>query len=221
MTIVGLLDADLQEATEYRAGGIGPLFAQVRVEERFPIHEFLNRALRACRAARVTTVLNLFVDEIEVYRAGEDEVDNLERVLKLARDESIPAESTSFVLMLLHEDDNLVHVISVEASTDHPADEPAITVLDTADVPGGGEEEDDAWEAEADVADYADEPDQAEDDAAAKDLVRTFLERLLGELTRELSLSEPELDVWIDREGRYDFQLMYADALPPDAGPPQ
>jgi hypothetical protein len=196
MTIVGLLDADLQEATEYRAGGIGPLFAQVRVEERFPIHEFLNRALRACRAARVTTVLNLFVDEIEVYRAGEDEVDNLERVLKLARDESIPAESTSFVLMLLHEDDNLVHVISVEASTD-------------------------AWEAEADVADYADEPDQAEDDAAAKDLVRTFLERLLGELTRELSLSEPELDVWIDREGRYDFQLMYADTLPPDAGPPQ
>lgn len=220
MTIVGVLDADLQGATEYRAGGIGPLFGETRVEERFSIQEFLNRVLRACRATGITEVISLFIDEDEVYRAAEDETDNLERVLSITRDEAVHEAAASFVLMLAYEADGLVHVISVEGSTDHPVDEPAITVLDTAWVPGSEEDEEEGgWEAEADVDEEAEEPARVRDESAGEELVEAFLERLLGELTRELALSEPEIDVWIDREGQYDFNRLYADAISPDIDP--
>ena len=219
MTIVGVLDADLRGGAEYRMGGIGPFFAQTRVEERFALGEFLGRALRACQTGGVTKVVSIFVDDREVFRAGEDAEDTPERALKLARDETAGEDGVSFLLMLTHQDGDLTHVITVEATVDHPTDEPAITVLDTAWAADDEEEEEDepsGWEpddyAEDDLEDGAE--DESEEESRAKEVVQALLERLLDTLDRELSLSEPEIDVWIDREGQYNFNRLYAEALP-------
>lgn len=220
MTFVGLLDANLQGATEYRAGGIGPLFGEVRTEEPLSLPELLSRALRALRKAGVTSVVTLFVDDGAVYTDAEPAEDNLDDVLVAVDNAGDLAASRGFYLMLAHEDEALAHIITVEASVDHPADEAGLTVLDTARLveegpAEGGEELDDAVdEEEADPVDDA-EPDIVEiDDTDGEALVEAFLRRLEQELHKELALDHPELAVWTDWEGQYDPALRYSSALP-------
>ena len=150
MTFVGLLEADLQGAVEYKAGGIGPLFQETRAQEPLELPEFLSRALAGLRKAGLRSAVALFIDDAEAYTDPEaGEQDNLDAVLAAA-DEA--EEGTSFYLMLVHQDKDLSHVITVEGAVDHPADEAALTVLDLArffdDAEGGEEEDEDGAEEE-------------------------------------------------------------------------
>ena len=220
MNFVGALDANLQGATEYKAGGIGPLFGEVRTEEPFPLPELLSRTLHALRKAGVTSVVTLFVDDQEVYTDEEPAADNLDAVLAAVGGAGDLAAAGSFYLMLAHEDDELAHIITVEASVDHPADEAGLTVLDTARLldESPAEAEEDVEEAvEDDEADLEDdtEPDIVDiDDSDGEALVEAFLRRLEQELHKELALDQPELEVWTDWEGEYDPALRYSSALP-------
>jgi hypothetical protein len=226
MTFVGLLEADLQGAGEYKTGGIGPLFRETRAEEPLSLPEFLSRVIRGLRSAGVRSVVTLFVDDVEVYtdpEAGEE--DNLDAVLAAANNAE---EGTSFYLMLVHEDDELSHVITVEGAVDHPADEAAFTVLDLARFHDEGvaddeeDEDEDADEAEGgeEAGEAVDDglPDISLDERDGEALVETFLQRLLGELHKELALDEPELETWTDWEGAYDPERYSSSAIPGGTG---
>ena len=218
MTFVGLLEADLQGAVEYKAGGIGPLFQETRAQEPLELPEFLSRALAGLRKAGLRSAVALFIDDAEAYTDPEaGEQDNLDAVLAAA-DEA--EEGTSFYLMLVHQDKDLSHVITVEGAVDHPADEAALTVLDLArffDGAEGEEEEDeDGAEEEENGGDVEDDglPDIVYDERDGEALVEAFLQKLLAELQKELALDEPELETWTDWEGEYDPDLRYSSALP-------
>jgi len=223
MTFVGLLEADLQGALEYKAGGIGPLFQETRAEEPVELPEFLSRVMQGLRKAGVRSAVALFIDDSEAYSDPEaGETDNLDAVLAAADD---AAEGTSFYLTLVHQDDELSHVVTVEGAVDHPADEAALTVLDLARFLDEGAEQD---EEEEDVEDVDDEdgeevsevdeddglPDIVYDERDGEALVEGFLKKLLAELQKELALDAPELETWTDWEGEYDPELRYSSALP-------
>lgn len=216
MTFVGVLDADLQAASEYKSGGIGPLFRQSRTEEPLSLIEFLSRTIDALRKTKVTSVVTLFLDEIQVFEDAEAKDDNLTAALDAAGEVADSESGISFSLMLTYQDDDLWHVLTIEASVDHPADEAALTVLDTAKWLDEDAEEDepesDAGEPEEDV-DAG--PDIIEEDGSNGELlVEAFLQRLLGELHKELALADPEIETWTDWEGQYDPDSYYASALP-------
>jgi hypothetical protein len=223
MTFVGLLEADLQDASEYKTGGIGPLFRETRTEEPLSLSEFLSRIIRGLRKAGVRSVVTLFIDDVEVYtdpEAGEE--DNLDAVLAAANNAE---EGTSFYLMLVHEDDELSHVITAEGAVDHPADEAAFTVLDLARFLDEGaaedeDEEDDEIEAGNEAVELVDDglPDISLDERDGEALVEAFLQKLLGELHRELALDQPELETWTDWEGAYDPERHYSSAIPGGTG---
>ncbi len=244
MTFVGLLEADLQGAIDYKAGGIGPLFQEARTEEPIGLDEFLSRVISACRKAGIRSAVSLFVDDEEIHsdpEAGAE--DNLDAVLRNAGDSDI-SDGTSFYLMLVCEDKELSHVITVEASVDHPADEAAMSVLDLARFTAGEEaaeedEDDDVDEDDEEDVEEADAPsppapllrrgrgvtggrgggdlslpDITFDERDGEALVEAFLQRLLGELQKELALADPELETWTDWDGEYDPDLRYSSALP-------
>jgi hypothetical protein len=221
MTFVGLLEADLQDASEYKTGGIGPLFRETRAEELLSLSEFLSHIIRGLRKAGVKSAVTLFVDDVEVYtdpEAGEE--DNLDAVLAAANNAE---EGTSFYLMLVHEDDELSHVITAEGAVDHPADEAALTVLDLARFRDEGvaedeedeDEEEDEGQAGEEAGEPADDglPDISLDERDGEALVEAFLQKLLGELHRELALDQPELETWTDWEGAYDPERHYSSAI--------
>ena len=132
MTVIGLIDAELRGAEEYKTGGLPP-FRKTRVRVPFAVHEFLERACRALEKLGVTTVVSLFVDELAVYQEPEGKEANLKDVLALARAKSSDMEAaTSFHIMLMHEDDDFTHVISIEGNVDHVVEAPAISVVDIA-----------------------------------------------------------------------------------------
>ncbi len=217
MTFVGLLEVDLQGAIDYKAGGIGPLFQEARTEEPIGLDEFLSRVTSALRKAGIRSAVSLFVDDEEIYsdpEAGAE--DNLDVVLRNAGDSNV-SDGTSFYLMLVCEDKELSHVITVEASVDHPADEAAMSILDLArfnDGEGAAEKEEPeaAEEDEASLDDGL--PDITFDERDGEALVEAFLQKLLGELQKELALADPELETWTDWDGEYDPDLRYSSALP-------
>jgi hypothetical protein len=223
MTFVGLLEADLQGASEYKTGGIGPLFRETRAEEPLSLSEFLSRITRGLRKAGVRSVVALFIDDAEVYtdpEAGEE--DNLDAVLAAANNAD---DGTSFYLMLVHEDDELSHVITAEGAVDHPADEAALTVLDLArfrdeSAVDDEEEEEDEGEDSEEGGEPADDglPDIILDERDGEALVEAFLQKLLGKLHKELALDQPELETWTDWEGAYDPERNYSSAIPGGTG---
>ena len=212
---VGCLEADLQGASEYQSGGVGPLFRETRREAPFSLLELLKRTLDALRKAGLTSAVTLFIDELEIYTAEEESADNLDEVLAAAQDAVAEDEGISCYVMLTHEDDALAHTLTVEASVDHPADEAAITVLDVAtplDEDGWVEaDEDDSGEPLQPVGD--DVTFVEEDELAGEALVESFLLRLLDELDKALALDAPELETWIDWGGQHTG-LGYGKAAP-------
>jgi hypothetical protein len=212
MAVIGMIDAELRGAKEYKTGGLPP-FRRTRVRGPFPVHEFLERACRALEKLGVTSVVSLFVDELAVYQEPEGKEANLEDVLALARGKSSDMEAaTSFHIMLMHADEDLTHVISMEGSIDHVVEAPAISVVDIAR--SATEEEDEGAESDASAVEVsageALEPseveyeeveyEEPEDEVRSEDEVRmdAFLERLVRELDRELALDEPETEVRLD-----------------------
>ena len=216
---VGCLEADLQGASEYQSGGVGPLFRETRREAPFSLLEFLKRTLDALRKAGLTSAVTLFIDELEIYTAGEESDNNLDEVLAAAQDAVAEDEGVSFYLSLTHEHDAMAHAIIVEASVDHPADEAAITVLDVAtplDEDGWVEaDEDDPGEPLQPVGDDVTFVEEDEWDGEA--LVESFLLRLLDELDKALALDEPELETWIDWDNQH-AGLGYGKAVPDTPG---
>lgn len=226
-TYVGCLEADLQAASEYTTGGVGPFFRHTRREEPLELLEFLTRATAALRKLGIATALTLFVDEEEIYTADDDATgDTLEAALNATQSAELDG-AVGFYLMLSYQDKDFSHIFSVEASVDHPADEAALTILDVAtpledegSVVGDAE---DSAEEDEEVLEPGDEEPLApvDDDVSAEydenmdriDLIEGFLGRVLAELNKELALTEPEIDVWIDWEGAYTG-LGYSSALP-------
>jgi len=153
ITVVGLLEADLPGAIEYKSGGIGPLFGEARTEEPLSLDELLSRIVRVLRKAGLTSVVTVFIDETEAYVNDNAGDDNLDAALNITRDAIDLESGTSFYLMLTHEGDDLSHVITVEGSVDHPSEEAALSILDTARlVDGGGAEEEDEEEGDDEEA---------------------------------------------------------------------
>lgn len=200
-TYVGSLEADLQAASEYSTGGVGPLFRQERREEPFELLEFLTRSTSALRKLGIVTAITLFVDEEEIYTADDEATgDTMQAALDAARAAEID-DGVGFYLMLSYQDDDFSHVISIEGSVDHPVDVAALVVLDVA-TPLDEEEEDGADIGPLAPADD-DLPDVSEEGMDTLDAIEAFLGRIQAELDKELALAEPEIDVWIDWEGAY------------------
>ena len=207
MAVIGMIYSELRGAKEYKAGGLPP-FRKTRVRGPFPVQEFLERACRALEKLGVTSVVSLFVDELVVYQEPEGKEANLEEVLALARGKSSDIEAaTSFHIMLMHADDDLTHVISLEGSIDHAVEDPAISVVDIA-----RSETEEADEGEEPAASKIEvgagenvEPsefqyEESEDEMRSDEEVRmdAFMERLVRELDRELGLDEPETEVRLE-----------------------
>ena len=207
MAVIGMMDAELRGAEEYKTGGLPP-FRKTRVRGPFPVHEFLERACRALEKLGVTSVVSLFVDELAVYQEPEGKEANLEDVLALVRGRSSDLEAaTSFHIMLMHEDEDFTHVISMEGNIDHVVEAPAISVVDiarSATEEAGDGEEPAASEVEVDAGGALEpsefEYEDSEDEMLSEDEVRmeAFLERLVDELDRELALDEPETEVRLE-----------------------
>jgi len=226
-TYVGCLEADLQAASEYTTGGVGPLFRQTRREEPFELLEFLTRAAAALRKLGIVTAVTLFIDEEEIYTTDDDATgDTLEAALNAAQSAELDG-AVGFYLMLSYQDEDFSHIFSVEASVDHAADEAALTVLDVAtpledeDAVVADAEKDAAEEDEEELEPEDEEPLAPVNDESADydesmdsiDLIESLLGRVLAELNKELALAEPEIDVWIDWEGAYAGPG-YGSALP-------
>ena len=207
MAVIGMIDAELRGAKEYKAGGLPP-FRKTRVRGPFPVHEYLERACRALEKLGVTSVVSLFVDELAVYQEPEGKEANLEEVLALARGRSSDLEAaTSFHIMLMHADEDFTHVISLEGSIDHVVGASAISVVDIArsETEEAGEgEQPDASAVEVGAGEALEpsefEYEESEDEVRSDEEVRmeAFLERLLRELDRELALDEPETEVRLE-----------------------
>jgi len=212
ITVVGLLEADLPGAIDYKEGGVGPLFREARTEEPIALYEFLSRSIAALKKLGITDVVSCYIDDVELFRDDEDSEENdFDIVLRNAKDATADGGGMSFYLMLSYHDKQLSHVITFEASVDHPADEAALSVLDTARLIDDDEDEED----EPQLEEPAEGPLQPVDDdvtffddraAQAEDLVEAFLQRVLGQLEKELGVSEPEIDVWTDWEGAYGLE---------------
>ena len=191
MNIVGLLEADFQGGREYAAGGVGPLFREKRMEERYSVWELLARCADALAKLNIIDVVSLFIDDEEVIfpepEAGEeqkqdagagDEDDTIEfDIAEEAQRAYGEGDPVSFLLLLTYEDKQFSHVISIEASSDHAFDEAAMSVLDRA----------------TPVAE-----DEYDENGALQDAVEAFLQKLEAELDKELALQEPEIDIWYE-----------------------
>jgi hypothetical protein len=220
---VGSLEADLQAASEYSTGGIGPLFKEERREEAFALPEFLTRSAAALRKLGIVNAVTLFVDDEEIYTAPDDATgDTLQPALDAASSAEID-DSAGFYLMLSYRDDTFTHVISVEGSVDHPADVAALVVLVVAtplDEDAAAIDQEDE-EDEEDIADDAepiapvtdDLPEVSEEGMDLLDAIEAFLARIQAEFDKELALAEPEVDVWIDWENAY-AGIGYSSTLP-------
>jgi hypothetical protein len=124
ITVVGTLEADLPGAIEYKEGGVGPLFQTSRSEEGLSLLEFLSRSLAALKKLGIEDVITCYVDDVELFRDADDDERAGFDIIREAAAETITDESgVSFHLMLSYEDKQLSHIITVEASIDHPADE--------------------------------------------------------------------------------------------------
>ena len=239
ITVVGLLEADLPGAIEYKEGGVGLLFRSARTQEPIALYEFLSRSLAALKKLGVTDVVSCYIDDVELFRDDEDsEESDFDVILRRAKDATEDDAGISFYLMLSHDDKQLSHTITFEASVDHPADEAALSVLDTArlidggDGDGDGEDDkkDEGKEREADTgfaSDASNAPAEGplapvDDDITfvderasdAEDQLEAFLNRLLGQLEKELGVCEPEIDVWTDWEGGYGTEPSSMPGLP-------
>lgn len=191
---VGCLEADLQASAEYSAGGVGPFLRQARSQGPYELPELLTRSAAALKRLGIVTALNLFVDEDEIYVADDDATgDTLEAVLDAARRADLEG-TIAFYLKLAYLDKNFVHTITVEASVDHPADEAALTVLDIATPLEDADEE---------LVGDVDESKDYEENLDNIELLEDLLGRVQDAFDRELALTEPEIDVWIDWEGAY------------------
>jgi hypothetical protein len=240
ITVVGLLEADLPGAIEYKDGGVGPLFRAARTEELIGLFEFLSRSIDALRKLGITDAISCYIDDVELFRDDDEgEANDFDLILRNAKETTAEGGGISFYLMLSHHDKQLSHVITFEASVDHPAEEAALSVLDTArliDDDDRGEDEDDAEddeESEEPDEGFASDSDKQEEEAEgslapldddltffddraaqAEDLVEAFLQRVLAALERELGVSEPEIDVWTDWEGAYGLEPTTMPGLP-------
>lgn len=203
MELIGSIEADLQGATEYATGGIGPLFRSWRLEAPFAIHELATRILGAFQKIGVKRVEALFFDEEPICQDPEGEEDNIATVLEDLGAEPGDDEFTSLYITLTHEDKTFAHTISVEASADYPADEFGLRVVDTAqtldDEPVDLEDEN-AWNAVADRL-AAMEADDREHKLLGQ--LETFLKRVQAGLHKELALDEPEVSLWVSEGGSY------------------
>lgn len=223
MEYLGVLEADFQGAREYRRGGIGPFFGETRLEGPFRARELLARLLHVFQKLGAPRVDALYVDEEPLYEDPEGDEPNLDEIIELVDYELQDEDASSVYLTLTYDEADLEHTIAVEASIDHPAEEPALRVLDTALALEPEDEGEEDWrEEDAEVG-----PAQAEVDAVtAADnetrslrRVRAFLERLQAELGRELALEAPEVSVWTNEGGGvYAPEQAYREA--PEAGPP-
>ncbi len=236
ITVVGLLEADLPGAIEYKEGGVGPLFRAARTEEPLSLYEFLSRSIAALKKLGVTDVVSCYIDDVELFRDdAEGEESAFDVILRGARDATADDAGISFYLMLSHHDKQLSHIITFEASVDHPSEEAALSVLDTARlIDGEGGDEDDGEDenagsdedrgfasdavnaaAEGPLAPVDDDIMFFDDRAAnAADEVEAFLQRVLDQLEKELGVSEPEIDVWTDWEGAYGLEPSRSAGLP-------
>lgn len=193
MNVVGLLEADFQGGREYTAGGMGPLFREKRMEERYSVWELLARCADALAKLNIVDVVSLFIDDEEIIfpepEAGEaeakdtsggvpDEDDTIEfDIADEAQRAYGEGDPLSFLLLLTYDDEQFSHVISIEASSDHAFDEAAMSVLDRA----------------TPVAE-----DEYDADGALQDAIEAFLQKLQAELDKELALQEPEIDIWYE-----------------------
>jgi hypothetical protein len=212
-TIVGLLEADLPGAIEYKEGGFGSLFATARAEEQIALYEFLERSLAALQRLGVTDVVSCYIDEVELFRDDDPgEESDFDIVLRAAKDVTEDESGVSFYLMLAHHDEQLSHIITFEGSVDHPADQAALSVLDTARL---ADADNRASDAAAPLAPVDDDVTFFDDKAAdAEDLVDEFMQKVLAALEKELGVTEPEIDVWTDWEGVYTLESQGPSALP-------
>jgi len=234
ITVVGLLEADLPEAIEYKQGGVGPLFQEARSEEQITLYELLSRSIAAMKKLGIKDVVTCYIDDVELFRDdNESEESDFDIILRAAQDATADEAGISLHLMLAHNEKKLSHLITFEASVDHPADEAALSVLDVArlgDEPLASADET-AGEEDADANDSgfasdAEEPsaalDPVDDDvtffderaANAEDLVDQFLQRVLAQLEKELGVTEPEIDVWTDWEGEFTTEPSGVPGLP-------
>ena len=233
ITVVGLLEADLPGAIEYKEGGVGPLFREARTEEPMELYEFLSHSIAALKKLNITDAISCYIDDVELFRDDDaGEANDFDLILRNAKEVTAEGGGISFYLMLSHHDKKLSHVITFEASVDHPADEAALSVLDTARLIDDGDKgEEDDEEAEEDDLGFGSDAREAEpegplapvdddlmffDDRAAQaeDLVEAFLQRVLAALEKELGVSEPEIDVWTDWEGVYGLESSSVPRLP-------
>jgi len=203
MQIIGTLEADFQGGREYSAGGVGPLFRAQRTEEPYSVWEMLSRCVEALGKLDVLDVVSLFIDEEEIplpefedeeengkdggaAEAADDDGDYLEFDLADEAQRAYSGEdATSFHLVLTYDDDTFSHLITIEASVDHPSDEAAISVLDRA-------------------TPMDEEVDYDEEDAL-QDALERFLMRLESELNKELALEAPEKEVWTEMSVEEDL----------------
>lgn len=190
MNVVGLLEADFQGGREYTAGGMGPLFREKRMEERYSVWELLARCADALAKMNIVDVVSLFIDDEEIIfpepesgeaDAGEGETDEDGAIEFDIADEAQRAygegDPVSFLLLLTYDDKQFSHVISIEASSDHDFEDAAMSVLDRA-TPAA--------------------EDEYDEDGALQDAVEAFLQKLQAELDKELALQEPEIDIWYE-----------------------
>jgi len=246
VTVVGLLEADLPGGIEYKTGGIGPLFGQVRTEEPMELDELLSRIGEVLKKTGLKSVVSAFVDETEAYVDEDAEDDNLQTALDVIRDNFDLEAANGIYLMLSHEDEKLSHIITVEASVDHPADEATLSILDTARIVDGAANDEDDEDDEEEERDDEEEVDEEstfqpfrqgydvsggplqpiEDDVTYLDesspeveaLVEEFLQKVLGALEKELGVTEPEIDVWTDWQGEYSPESRLSTSMPGGVG---
>ncbi len=235
ITVIGLLEADLPDGIDYKEGGIGPLFRAARTEEQVTLFELLVRSIAALESLGIKNVVTCYVDDTEVFRDDDtDTSSDFDIIRQAARDATADDAGISFHLMLAHDDKRLSHLITLEASVDHPTDEAALSILDIArlgDEPlvsaqeAGEEDEDKDWGFASD-AEAAGPLEPVDDDvtffderaANAEDLVDEFLQRVLSAFEKELGLDAPEIDVWTDWEGEFTTESSSVPGLPGIAG---
>jgi hypothetical protein len=206
MQIIGTLEANFQGGREYSAGGVGPLFRAQRIEEPYSVWEMLSRCVEALAKLDVLDVVSLFIDAEEIpLPEFEDEEENGdlggadESADKPADDDDYVEfdladeaqrnysgeDATSFHLVLTYDDDTFSHLITVEASVDHPSDEAAISVLDRATP--------------------MDDEVAYDGEDALQDALEQFLMRLESELNKELALEAPEKEIWTEMSVEEDL----------------
>lgn len=199
MKFAGEILADLAGGETLRRGGVLGIGAVEVVREQFSVDKALTRVAHALEKLDIGAVANLWVSDRQFFEGGDGETGQLTQIMDDNWSELAAAhDGGALSLMLVHDDADFAHRLTIRYFVEHDAADPGFVVNDSAvviEALRSPDESDEEYRAR--VEDLWDDEDAA---AEYEEALEEFLDRLADELRKELAFSD--VDVFVNLVSR-------------------